>query len=173
MRGFTRTIAGVGVLVAGMSLAAWAHDRGFVDSDGDGIGDFAGRAHVMKGRIDGPFGLNLKNVTLTTDQQTQVDKLTTDHQTAVTPLQTTLQAKETELRALMSATAPDRAAINAKIDELNSARSELQKEMTSYQLAVRGLLTAEQQAALPTQGVGFGPGPRGGHGPGGRGHGRR
>lgn len=155
MRRIARILTGVGALVAGMSLAAWAHDMGFVDNDGDGINDFTGMAHEMRGRIGGPFGLNLKNITLTTDQQTRVDKLRTDHQTAVTPLQTTLQTKETELRTLMSATSPDKAAITAKIAEITAVRSQIQAADASYQTSVLNVLTADQRGTLDAQRLGL------------------
>jgi Spy/CpxP family protein refolding chaperone len=106
---------------------------------------------------------------------TQIDKLTTGHQTAVTSLQTDLQSKQTELRDLLKATQPDQTAINAKIDEISSVQAQFQKENASYQIAVRGVLTSDQQAALDAArvaGVGFGLGHGRGHGRG-MGHGRR
>jgi Spy/CpxP family protein refolding chaperone len=154
MRRITRIIAGVGVLVAGMTVAAWAHDF-FVDEDGDGISDVAARGHSMKGRIGGPFGLNLKNITLTADQQTQADKLGADHQTAVTALVTTLQARETELRTLKTAATPDQTAINAKIEEINAVRSQIQQADSSYRTSVLNLLTPEQRGALDAQKLGL------------------
>ena len=130
----------------------------------------------QRGTLDAQrLGLTRAGLTLTADQLTQIDKLTSGHETAASALQTTLQTKETELRTLMSATSPDKTAINAKIDEISSIQAQLQKEDAGFQVAVRGVLTADQQAALDaarTANAGFGPGGRGpGRGP--MGHGRR
>ena len=154
MKRITRIIAGVGALVAGVTLAAWAHDF-FVDENGDGINDLAGYAHRMKGRIGGPFGVNLRDVTLTADQQTQVDQLATDHQTAVTALVTTLQAKEVELRTLKAAATPDQAAITAKIAEINDVLSQIQTADVAYRTSVLNLLTPEQRGNLDAQKLGL------------------
>ncbi len=113
------------------------------------------------------LGLTRAGITLTADQQAQIDRLTSDHQQATASLQAAFQTKQMELRALEKAATPDRNAINAKIDELNAARADLQKEMTNYRLAVRGMLTADQQAALDARIASF----ESGHGHG-RGWGR-
>jgi hypothetical protein len=68
----------------------------------------------------------------------------------------------------MRAAQPDQNAINAKIDEINAARAALQKEMTSFRLSVRALLTPEQRAALDA--ARFADNGRG-HGHRGKGHG--
>lgn len=154
MKRIARIIGGVGALVAGVTLAAWAHDF-FVDENGDGINDLVGYAHRMKGRVGGPFGVNLRGVTLTEEQQAQVDKLKTDHQTAVTALITTLQTKQTELRTLKSAATPDQAAIDAKIAEINDVRSQIQKADAAYRTSVLNLLTPQQRGTLDAQKLGL------------------
>lgn len=122
------------------------------------------------------IGLTRGGVTLTAEQLAQLDQLTSGHQTSTSAVQSSLQAKQTELRDLIRATTPDQAAINAKIDEISTLQAQLQKENAGYQIAVRGLLTPEQQAALdaarPPAPAGLGPGGRG-HGRGPMGHGRR
>jgi Spy/CpxP family protein refolding chaperone len=151
----TRIAAGVGVLVAGMALAAWADGAGFIDQDGDGINDRAGMAHQMRGRMGGPFGMNLKNLTLTTDQQTAVDKLKADHKTAVSTLFTALKTKQSELRTLKSAATQDQAAITAKLAEIDGIRSQIQTANTGYRDSVLGLLTADQRGALQADRLGL------------------
>ena len=156
MRSITRIVAGVAALVTGMNLTAWAHPGPFVDENGDGISDFVGYAHEMRGRMGGPFGLNLKNLTLTEDQQAQVDKLKTDYQSAASALQTTLQTKMTELRNLKKATQPDQTAIDAKIAEISSVRSQIQQDASTYRTSVLDLLTPEQRGTLAAQGLRLG-----------------
>jgi len=158
LRRIVSIIAGAGALVIGMSLSAWAHGKSnassshwsaFVDEDGDGIHDSAARAHWMRGRTGkSGAGPDLRGVALTPEQQTQINQLKSDYQKAAVSLQATLQTRQIELRDLMRAAQPDQNAINAKIDEINAARAELQKEMTSFRLSVRALLTPEQRAAL-------------------------
>lgn len=158
-------LAGVAALAIGFIFLAgspcWAHGGGgrfgggFVDENGDGINDVTGLAHEMAGRMGGPFGLNLKNLTLSTDQQTQIDKLKADNQTAVTPLVTALQTKETELRALRTAATPDQAAITAKIAEMDAIRSQIQTANTSYRDSVLNVLTADQRGTLEAQRLGL------------------
>jgi len=155
MKRMTRIITGVGVLVAGLSLAAWAGGAGFIDQDGDGINDIAGMAHQMRGRMGGPFGLNLRNLTLTTDQQTAVGKLKSDHDTAASTLFTTLQTKESELRTLKTATSLDQAAITAKIAEIDAIRSQIRTADATYRDSVLGLLTAEQRGTLQADKLGL------------------
>ena len=164
MRRIVSIIAGAGALVIGMSLSAWAHGRStasssswsaFVDEDGDGIHDSAARQHCMQGRTGKRgAGLDLRGIALTPEQQTQISQLKSDHQKTVVSLQATLQTRQIELRGLMRAAQPDQNAINAKIDEINAARSELQKEMTSFQSSVLNALTPEQRAALDVRNLG-------------------
>ncbi len=83
----------------------------------------------------------------------------------------TMQIKVMELNDLMRADKPDRAAIDRKLAEVNAAQAASEKANIDHQLAVRSLLTPDQQAKLKTMmqnRPGMGPG-RGQGGPGGRG----
>lgn len=165
MKRLTTIIAGVGSLVVGIALYAWAQGTttpgrgpGFVDSDGDGVCDCGRPMSGRMGKGGGGTGLGLGAVKLTPEQQAQVDKLRADHQQTASSLRTALRTRQEELDGLMKATQPDRKAIDAKIDEVNAARSQLQKEKASYQVSVRNLLTPEQLAALDARGAGAGMG---------------
>jgi Spy/CpxP family protein refolding chaperone len=183
MKRITSIIAGVGAFVIGITLSAWGQDAvttptptggmAFVDEDGDGICDYVGVGHRMRGRMGLRVGAGagLGGITLTPEQQTQVDKLKTDYQKAVTLGQALLQTKQLELSNLLRAAQPDQNAISAKIDEISSVRSQLQKEAAAYQVAVRGVLTPEQQAALDARGAGVGAGMGNGRGMMGNGRG--
>lgn len=183
MKRITAIITGAGALVIGMTLSAWAQDaattplptRGtvFVDEDGDGICDYVGVGHRMRGRMGLRVGAGagLGTVTLTPEQQAQIDKLRLDYQKAVTLGQALLQTKQLELSELLRAAQPDQDAVSAKIDEINSVRSQLQKEAAAYQVAVRGVLTPEQQATLNTRGTGTSAGMGNGRGMMGNGRG--
>jgi Spy/CpxP family protein refolding chaperone len=85
-----------------------------------------------------------------------------------------------DLHALLSADAPETAAVMRKADEIGRAETDLHKERLRTMLAIRALLTSEQRRELVriheemrARGEWGGHGPREG-GPGGwRGHGER
>ncbi len=83
--------------------------------------------------------------TLTEDQQKQIKDLRTQIEKEILPLKSDLQVKSAELKQLLVAEKPDRAAINKKIDEIGSLRTQIQKKKVENQLKVRVLLTPEQR----------------------------
>jgi Spy/CpxP family protein refolding chaperone len=87
-----------------------------------------------------------------------------------------MQVKRIELNDLLRADKPDRTAIDRKLAEVNAAQAASEKANIDHQLAMRSLLTPEQQAKVktmmqdrPGMGPGRGPGGPGGPGRGGRG----
>ena len=87
----------------------------------------------------------------------------------------TMQVKRMELNDLLRADKPDRAAIDRKLAEVNAAQAASEKANIDHQLAMRSLLTPDQQAKVKEMmqnGQGMGPG-RGPGGPGGPGRGGR
>jgi len=88
----------------------------------------------------------------------------------------TMQVKRMELNDLLRADKPDRAAIDRKLAEVNAAQAASEKANIDHQLAMRSLLTPDQQAKVKEMmqnrqgmGPGRGPGGPGGPGRGGRG----
>jgi Spy/CpxP family protein refolding chaperone len=87
-----------------------------------------------------------------------------------------IQAKQVDLRDLMSADKPDRAAIDAKLQDISSARLSLQKSAVDYRLNSRDSLTPDQRDKLrqimrDRRQQGGGPGQRGPRAAGSRGQG--
>lgn len=144
---------------------------GFVDADGDGINDAYQGMHRVRGRARGGGGwlIALSKVKLTAEQQAGLEQVTLNYQKAVVPVNAAFTAAQVKLREAMQAAQPDQKVIDAQIDAVNALRSQIQKTAAAYQLAVQGILTPEQWAALnaaagapkaTVAGVGPGPGTR-------------
>ncbi len=106
---------------------------------------------------------------ITDEQVAKFHQLNEDFQKAGIQNRATMQIKRMELNDLMRADKPDRAAIDRKLAEVTAAQSASEKANIDHQLAMRTILTADQQAKIKTMmqnRPGMGPG---GGGPGGRG----
>jgi Spy/CpxP family protein refolding chaperone len=84
----------------------------------------------------------------------------------------TMQVKRMELNDLLCADKPDRAAIDRKLAEVNAALAASEKTDIDHMLAMRSLLTPDQQAKMKEM-MQNRMGPRGPMGPGGPGRGGR
>jgi Spy/CpxP family protein refolding chaperone len=88
-----------------------------------------------------------------------------------------VQVKQLELRSLLSAEKPDRAAIDAKLQDISNARLAMQKNAIDSRLTMREAITPQQRQQLrqlmsERRGRGRGPGPESHSGPHGQGRGR-
>jgi len=108
---------------------------------------------------------------LTEEQQVQIEQINTDAMKAHLPIRSKLQTLNAELDEILIADNPNRGAINRKIDEMSSLRTEMQKDRIDTRLKIRELLTEEQRVkfdAIRMHGPGkrmmrhFGRGLRGG-----------
>ena len=126
----------------------------------------------------GPGSGNCKMIpNLTDDQQKKIDALNVKHLKEVTNLKNQVKIKEAELRVLETADKPDKNAIDKKIDEIMTLKTQLAKAGANHRQEVRALLTDEQKVyfdAMPRgkggccggyHGGGQGGGYRGGPGP--------
>jgi Spy/CpxP family protein refolding chaperone len=124
----------------------------FVDADGDGINDAYQGMHRARGRMrgagKGDWLTVLSKVKLTEEQRARLKQASLDYQKAVSPLNATFDAAQVKLRETMLAAPPDPNAINTQIDAVNTLRAQLQKAAAAYQIAIQGILTPEQWAAL-------------------------
>jgi Spy/CpxP family protein refolding chaperone len=89
---------------------------------------------------------------LTDQQKEQIKTIQVNGWEDTKPLRNQLDVKRAELRALMSSDSPSQKQINAKIEEMGKLRVELQQKRTSHRLAVRALLTNEQQMKFDQMG---------------------
>jgi Heavy-metal resistance len=162
----------------GQDGGGWGH------RDGDG-GRF-GRGRGMRGRgMEGrEFGLSRllndpairEQIGVSTEQAAKIRQQEADfHKTAIRS-RADLQIKQIDLRELMSADKPDRAAIDAKLQEISTARFTFEKSAVNFRLDSRDALTSDQRQKLRDlmrnrRGRDGGPGERGPRG--GRQGGRR
>jgi len=111
---------------------------------------------------------------ITDEQVSKFHQQNEDFQKAGIQNRATMQIKNLELNDLLRADKPDRAAIDKKLAEVTAAQAASEKARIDHQLAMRSLLTPDQQTKLkqmmqnqPGMGPGRGPGGRGGpNGPG-------
>jgi len=155
------TLAVLTLFVLG-SVAAYAQR-------GAGFGRGADRDDANFGRGE-RMGFAEK-LDLTADQIKKMKDLHVDARKKTIPLTADLKLARLELREMIRDGASE-TAVDSKIDQISSIRSEIQKVRTRVHLSVVNMLTAEQKEKLETMpfGCGFGHGP-GKHGS--RGHGFR
>jgi Spy/CpxP family protein refolding chaperone len=91
-----------------------------------------------------------KQLNLTDDQRKAMDGILQDHRMKLIDMQATLSKAELEMGPLMKADTPDRAAIEAQIDKVVSARADLEKANARFLLDIRLQLKPDQWKQLQT-----------------------
>jgi Spy/CpxP family protein refolding chaperone len=91
-----------------------------------------------------------KQLNLTDDQRKAMDGILQGHRMKLIDLRATLQKAEITLGPLMKADMPDRAAIEAQIDKVVTARAELEKANARFLLDIRMQLKPDQWKQLQT-----------------------
>lgn len=89
--------------------------------------------------------------TLTDEQTSQLDRLHVAYAKTKAPRKARIQALKVELTVLATAAAPDKEAINAKIDELLEIKRESMRAKYAYLAAQRQVLTPDQQVSFDMQ----------------------
>jgi periplasmic protein CpxP/Spy len=87
---------------------------------------------------------------LTDDQRKAMDGILQEHRLKLIDLRATLQKAELAMGPLMKADTPDRAAIDAQIDKVVSARADLEKANAHFLLDIRMQLKPDQWKQLQT-----------------------
>ncbi|MCX6619098.1 MAG: Spy/CpxP family protein refolding chaperone, partial [Acidobacteria bacterium] len=113
----------------------------------------------FRGRGAGPGGPNPPmfdqrlgpDLNLTEQQQSRLREMGVEQQKKAIRLHADIQTKEIELHELLRAANPDRAAINAKIDEIGVLKAQTEKDSIAQRLAFEQLLTPEQKQKLRQQ----------------------
>jgi len=151
----------------------------------DGDGDRFGRGRGMRGRgMEGrEFMLGRllsdpairEQIGVNAEQAAKIRQQEADFRKTAIRSRAELQIKQIDLRELMSADKPDRAAIDAKLQEISTARLAFEKSAVNFRLDSRDALTADQRQKLRDlirnrRGSDGGPGE---HGPRGAGQGGR
>lgn len=120
---------------------------------GPGFGEHRPPMEHAFGFANGQFWNNpnvVKQLNLGDDQRKAMDGILQDHRMKLIDLQATLQKAELALGPLMKADAPDRAAIEAQIDRVVSARGDLEKANARFLLDIRMQLKPDQWKQLQT-----------------------
>jgi Spy/CpxP family protein refolding chaperone len=156
-------------------------DWGRGDRDDSSRGRGMGMRGGMRGREFG-LGRLLSNPDIRTqlgvsaEQAAKIRQQESDFRKTAIRSRADLQVKQIDLRDLMSADKPDRAAIDAKLQEISTARLAFDKSAIDYRLNARDALTPAQRDKLrqimrDRRGRGGDGGPRGPRGPRGTGQG--
>lgn len=85
---------------------------------------------------------------ITDAQAVKIRQQTTDFQVSQIRSRTDVQVNELQLRNLLSASNPDRAVIDQKLNQVSAAELALRKQQADYMLAIRDVLTPEQRQKL-------------------------
>ena len=132
--------------------AGWACAQG---PDGQGMGPGFGQHRPPMERsfgfANGQFWNNpdvIKQLSLTDDQRKAMDGILQDHRMKLIDMQATLRKAELAMGPLMKADTPDRAAIEAQIDRVVSARGDLEKANAHFLLDIRLQLKPDQWKQL-------------------------
>jgi len=96
-------------------------------------------------------GINSKIPNLTEQQEAQIKTLRIVHMKKVQDLKNLIDVKNAELKVLQTANKPDLSAINKKIDEKASLKTELEKERAAFRQKIRALLTDEQKVVFDSK----------------------
>jgi Spy/CpxP family protein refolding chaperone len=91
------------------------------------------------------------DVNLTEQQRNKLREMGVEQQKKAIRLRADIQTKEIEFHELLRAANPDRAAINAKIDEIGVLKAQTEKDSVAQRLAFEQLLTPEQKQELRQQ----------------------
>jgi Spy/CpxP family protein refolding chaperone len=116
----------------------------------------------------------LRNLNLTDEQKVTIEALQLAHHKEIKPVREKMFDKAVELRRMWLQPSPDKDKIINLQKEVRVLRDQLEDKATAHKLAIRKVLTPEQQEKLVNSGWGrgMGFGPRGGmrgHGEGGPG----
>jgi Spy/CpxP family protein refolding chaperone len=127
----------------------WGHRDGFGHGRGMGMrgrGGMDGRG-MMLGRLLSNPDIRDK-IGVTADQAAKIRQQEADFRKTEIRGRADLEAKQIDLRELMAADKPDRAAIDAKLTEISTARLALEKSTVGFRLSQRDALTADQKQKL-------------------------
>ena len=120
---------------------------------GPGFGQHRPPMERAFGFANGQFWNNpnvVKQLSLSDDQRKAMDGILQDHRMKLIDMQATLRKAELALGPLMKADTPDRAAIEAQIDKVVSARADLEKANARFLLDIRMQLKPDQWKQLQT-----------------------
>jgi Spy/CpxP family protein refolding chaperone len=131
-----------GPMESGENQGRWGHRHGGFGRDGRRGGRHFGFARLLNDpSIRQQAGI-------TDEQATTIRKQEADFRKTEIRGRADLEVKRIDLKALLATDKPDRAAINAKLQEISAAQLSLQKSAIDYRLTMRDAITPAQREKL-------------------------
>jgi Spy/CpxP family protein refolding chaperone len=127
---------------SGENQGRWGHRHG-----GFGRDDHRGRRHFGFARLLNDPSIR-QQVGITDEQAATIRKQELDFRKTEIRGRADLEVKRIDLKDLLAADKPDRAAINAKLQEISAAQLSLQKSAIDYRLTMRDAITPAQREKL-------------------------
>lgn len=131
-----------GPMESGENQGRWGHRHG-----GFGGDDHRGRRHRGFARLLNDPTIR-QQVGITDEQAATIRKQELDFRKTEIRGRADLEVERIDLEALVAADKPDRAAINAKLQEISAAQLSLQKSAIDYRLTMRDAITPAQRDKL-------------------------
>jgi Spy/CpxP family protein refolding chaperone len=131
-----------GPMESGENQGRWGHRHG-----GFGRHDHRGRRHFDFARLLNDPSIR-QQAGITDEQAATIRKQELDFRKSEIRGRADLAVKRIDLKALLAADKPDRAAINAKLQEISAAQLSLQKSAIDYRLTMRDATTPAQRDKL-------------------------
>ena len=131
-----------GSMDSGKDQGGWGHRHGGFDRGGR-----RGRRHSGFARLLNDPSLR-QQVGITDSQAATIRKQEADFRKTEIRDHADLEVKRIDLKELLAADKPDRAAINAKLQEISTAQLSLQKSAIDYRLTMRDAITPAQREKL-------------------------
>jgi Spy/CpxP family protein refolding chaperone len=131
-----------GSIGSGENQGRWGHRHGGFGRDGR-----RGRRHFGLARLLNDSAIR-QQVGITDEQAATIRKQELDFRKTEIRGRADLEVKRVDLKDLLAADKPDRAAINAKLQEISAAQLSLQKSSIDYRLTMRDAITPAQREKL-------------------------
>jgi Spy/CpxP family protein refolding chaperone len=131
-----------GAMGSGEHGGRWGHRHGGFGRDGR-----RGRWHSGFARLLNDPSIR-QQVGITDEQAATIRKQELDFRKTEIRGRADLEVKRIDLKDLLAADKPDRAAINAKLQEISAAQLSLQKSSIDYRLTMRDAITPAQREKL-------------------------
>jgi Spy/CpxP family protein refolding chaperone len=131
-----------GPMGSGENQDGWGHRHG-----GFGRGGRSGHRHSGFARLLNDPSIR-QQVGITDEQAATIRKQEADFRKTEIRGRADLEVKRIDLKDLLAADKPDRAAINAKLQEISAAQLSLQKSAIDYRLTMRDAITPAQREKL-------------------------
>jgi Spy/CpxP family protein refolding chaperone len=131
-----------GPMGSGKDQGGWGHRRG-----GFGWGGRRGHRHSGFARLLNDPSIR-QQVGITDEQAATIRKQEADFRKTEIRGRADLEVQRIDLKQLLAADKPDRAAINAKLQEISAAQLSLRKSAIDYRLTMRDAITPAQREKL-------------------------